>query len=263
MCLLPDRSFSSRLSGRGAAAHGGLRPRVYPQRPMTDTRFAEMISTIAHELRSPLTSIKGFSATLVKRWDRFSEEQRFQFIETILSDANRMSRIISEVLDLARLETGRLELVPGDAHVASAVEKAVASIGSLDGVDKVSVDVPDDLMVWADSERLERIIATLLENAVKFSEKDPVELTAREEGETVVVAVTDKGIGIEPERIDLVFDGPGPGGQMAGPTGTGLGLYLARQLVEAHGGSLVSESEAGAGSTFTLTLPRRMGGTAE
>ena len=217
---------------------------------------------IAHELRSPLTSIKGFSATLVKRWDRFTEEQKFQFIETILSDANRMSRIISEVLDLARLEAGRLELSPADAHLTSAVDKAVASLGPLKGVDRIGVNVPDDLTVWADPERLERIIATLLENAVKFSEEGPVELTARGDDESVVVTVGDKGIGIEPERIDSVFDGPGPGGQMAGPTGTGLGLYLARRLVEAQGGSLTVESELNVGSTFTATLTRRMQGSA-
>ena len=217
----------------------------------------------AHELRSPLTSIKGFSATLVKRWDRFSEEQKFQFIETILSDANRMSRIISEVLDLARLEADRLELAPTDAHLASATEKAVSSLGSLKGVERVAVDVPDDLTVWADPERLERIIAALVENAVKFSEASPVELTARAEEKTVVVTVTDEGVGIEPDRIDSVFDGPGPGNQIAGPTGTGLGLYLARRLAEAQGGSLIVESQLGAGSTFTATLTRRNKGSAE
>ena len=230
---------------------------------MTDTRFAEMISKIAHELRSPLTSIKGFSATLVKRWDRFTEEQKLQFLETILSDANRMSRIVSEVLDLARLEADRLELLPNDAHVASATEKAVASIGSLDGVDRISTDVPDDLTVWSDAERLERVIATLLENSVKFSEDGPVTLTARDSGPTVTIEVSDKGIGIEPDRIDSVFAGPGPTGQMAGPTGTGLGLYLARQLVEIQGGTLTVQSKVGDGSTFTVTLPSKQEGAAE
>ena len=77
---------------------------------MSDPRLAEMISKMAHELRSPLTSVKGFSSMLMKRWDRFTDEQKFQFVETIHHDAERMSRIVSEVLDLARLESGRLEL---------------------------------------------------------------------------------------------------------------------------------------------------------
>ena len=227
---------------------------------MTEPTFAEMVSKIAHELRSPLTSIKGFSATLVKRFDAFTDDQKLQFMETILADANRMSRIITEVLDLARLEADRLELLQTDAHLASAVDKAVAGL-ALPGAERVSVEVPDDISVWADPDRLERIIATLVENGVKFSEEGPVNVIASVEGNLVVVTVSDQGIGIEPDRIDSVFSGPGPTGQMAGPTGTGLGLYLARRLVEAHHGSLSVESKEGAGSTFTVSLPRNATGS--
>src|ERR671910_1340909 len=94
---------------------------------MTDDapRFAELISKIAHELRSPLTSVKGFSATLVKRWDRFTDEQKLQFVETIHADAERMGRIVSEVLDLARLETGRFELNPTAVNAKATVDRAV------------------------------------------------------------------------------------------------------------------------------------------
>ena len=240
---------------------GGHRrkPRVYPLPSMTETGFAELISMIAHELRSPLTSIKGFSATLVKRWDRFTEEQRLQFVETIHSDADRMSRIISEILDLARIEAGKLELLPADAHVASAADKAVAQLTSMSGSERVSIDVPDDLTAWADPERLERAIATLVENALKFSEEGPIEVVARSDADSVVITVTDKGVGIEPERLESIFAGPGPSGQMAGPRGTGLGLHLAQRLVEVQRGSLTVESERGIGSTFTMTLPRRAG----
>ena len=224
---------------------------------MTEPTFAEMISKIAHELRSPLTSIKGFSATLVKRWDRFSDDQKLQFMETILSDANRMSRIITEVLDLARFEAGQLELMSADAHLASVVDKAVSDIEAVPGVERVKVDVPDDITVWADVDRLERIVATLVENGVKFSEDGPVELKASLEGDKVIISVTDRGVGIEPERIDSIFSGPGPAGQMAGPRGTGLGLFLARRLVDAHQGNLAVDSTPGKGSTFTLTLPKK------
>ena len=227
---------------------------------MSESRFAELISKIAHELRSPLTSIKGFSATLVKRWDRFSEEQRLQFVQTILADAERMSRIVSEVLDLARLEAGRLELAPADAHVASAASKAVAQVSQLPGAERISVDVPDDLTAWVDPGRLERVIANLVENAVKFSEEGPIEVVGVAEEETATLRVRDRGIGIEPERIESVFAGPGPSGQMAGPRGTGLGLYLTKRLVEAHDGTLSVESALGKGSTFTLRLPRRARG---
>ena len=227
---------------------------------MTEPTFAEMISKIAHELRSPLTSIKGFSATLVRRWDRFSDDQKLQFMETILSDANRMSRIITEVLDLARLEAGQLELMSAEAHLASVVDKAVSEVAVVPGTERVNVDVPDDITVWADPDRLERIIATLVENGVKFSEEGPVELVARADGDRVIISVKDRGVGIEPERIDSIFAGPGPAGQMAGPRGTGLGLFLARRLVDAHRGTLVVDSAPGKGSTFTLTLPKEAKG---
>ena len=222
---------------------------------MSEAHFAELISKIAHELRSPLTSIKGFSATLVKRWDRFSDDQRLQFVQTILADADRMGRIVSEVLDLARLEAGRLHLTPTDARVASAAEKAVGHVSQLPGAERVTIDVPDDLTAWADPDRLERIIANLVENAVKFSEEGAVEVVGRAESGGMKLSVRDRGVGIEPERLESVFAGPGPSGQIAGPRGTGLGLYLTKRLVEAHGGTLSVESAVGEGSTFTLTLP--------
>jgi signal transduction histidine kinase len=204
-----------------------------------------------------LTSIKGFSATLVKRWDRFSEEQRLQFVETIAADADRMSRIISEVLDLARLEAGRLELAPTNANVAAAAEKAVAQAAQMPGGERVTIDVADDVTAWTDAERLERVIANLVENAVKFSESGPIEVKASSDGERTTVTVSDQGIGIEPERLESVFTGPGPAGQIAGPRGTGLGLHLAKRLVEAYGGALTVESTVAQGSTFTMELPAK------
>lgn len=223
---------------------------------MTELNFAELISKIAHELRSPLTSIKGFSATLVKRWDRFTDEQKLQFVQTIHADSERMGRIVSEVLDLARIESGKLELHPADADVGAAAEKAVANIAQVTGADRVVVSIPDGTSVWADPERLERIITQLIENAAKFSEDGPIKVSAEpSEAGRVAIVVSDEGVGIEDDRIAELFSGPAPAGQRSGPTGTGLGLYLTRRLVEAHGGSIEVTSERGAGSSFTVTLP--------
>jgi len=224
-------------------------------------RFAEMISKIAHELRSPLTSVKGFSSTLIRRWDRFTDEQRFQFVETIHADAERMSRIVSEVLDLARLETGRLELHPTMVNVSEAVGKAATHHAALPGADRVQIEIDAELSVMADSERLGHVLGNLIENAIKFSETGPITVSAGRSSGKVLIKVRDEGVGIEAERLESVFSGPGPSGQRATPSGTGLGLYLSRRLIEAHSGTVDVESTQGAGSTFTITLPE--GGVVE
>ena len=225
---------------------------------MSDARLADMISRIAHELRSPLTSVKGFSSMLVTRWDRFSDEQRFQFVETIYADAERMGRIVTEVLDLARMEAGRLELHALPVSVSEIVDRAAKRLAELPGSERLSIRVPAGLTAWADPERFEGVVANVIENAIKFSDDGAVTVEAKREGEMVAVVVTDRGVGIAPERLERVFDGPEPSsGSSASPSGTGLGLYLSRGLIEAHGGSIDVASEPGAGSSFTISIPAR------
>lgn len=191
---------------------------------MTDeARFAELISAAGHELRSPLTSIKGFSSTLVKRWDRFTDEQRLQFIETIHSDSERMSRIVSEVLDLARAEVGRLELQLGPVDLSVSTKVVLERLEDRAGIERVEVDIPDGLSAWTDRERFERSLENLVENAIKFSDEGAVLVSASEEGSNILVTVVDSGEGIAPERLPHLFSGAGPRGQKA-PTGMGLGV---------------------------------------
>jgi signal transduction histidine kinase len=224
---------------------------------MNEARLAEMISKIAHELRSPLTSVKGFSSMLVTRWDRFTDEQRFQFVETIHSDAERMGRIVTEVLDLARLEAGRLELHPASVELATVVQKALGRLGELPGSERIETRVPSDLVVWADADRLEGVIANLVENGVKFSDAGPVLIEAGpKEGGMVMISVTDRGVGIPEPDLEHVFAGPAGGSRKhATPSGSGLGLYLGRGLIEAHGGSISVTSRLNEGTVFTVTIP--------
>jgi signal transduction histidine kinase len=222
---------------------------------MSDVNFAELISKIAHELRSPLTSVKGFSSTLVSRWDRFTDEQRFELVETIHADAERMGRIVSEVLDLARLESSRLELHRTTIHVAGMVTKASEHLAKLTGAGRVVNKVPAELTAHADGERIMHVISNLIENAIKFSDEGPITIDGSVEGPMTRLVVTDQGVGIAPDRVDHIFSGPAPTGQRATPSGTGLGLYLSRRLAEAHGGSLSVVSTDGQGSVFTLDLP--------
>lgn len=222
---------------------------------MENVRFAEMISKIAHELRSPLTSVKGFSATLLSRWDRFDDEQRYGLVETIHADAERMGRIVSEVLDLARMEAGRLELHKQSVLLGDVVAQAVAQVQTLPGAERIVVDVADELRVLGDPERLLHAFFNVIENAVKFSDDGPIDIVGTVSGDDAVITVRDRGVGIAPDRLDDIFLGPGPTGQSATPRGTGLGLYLTRGLVEAHGGAIGAASTLDEGSTFTITLP--------
>lgn len=214
-----------------------------------------MIAKIAHELRSPLTSVKGFSATLVSRWDRFEDQQRFELVEAISYDADRMARIVSEVLDLARIESGRLELNLRDVPVQETVDAVLSDLRRQPGVERVQVAIPPNLTVRADPDRLQHVVFNVIENAVKFSQNDAIVVTGSTDGRAVTLSVADRGVGIPEERIATVFDGPGPAGQSATPSGTGLGLYLSRRLVEAHGGSLSVERREGSGSIFHIEIP--------
>ena len=219
-------------------------------------RFADMISKIAHELRSPLTSVKGFSSTLIRRWDRFSDEQKLQFVETIHADAERMTRIVSEVVDLARLEAGHLELHRQDVDVAAVALKAAGHHAALPGGDRIEVRIREGLLAHADPERLGHVLGNLIENAIKFSDEGAILVEGAATGDGVEVSVADGGVGIEQDRLESVFHGPGPPGQKASPSGAGLGLYLSKRLMEAHGGSLEVESTPGRGSKFTILLPK-------
>jgi signal transduction histidine kinase len=222
---------------------------------MEDVRFAEMISKIAHELRSPLTSVKGFSATLLKRWERFTDDQRREFVQTIYADAERMGRIVAEVLDLARIEAGQLELHHQAVDLAAITKQAVDRLPDGAGADRVEVQIKDGLTAWADPDRLGHVIANLVENGIKFSDAGPVTVRATSTANGVEITVTDEGVGIEPDRLEVIFSGPAQPGQRSGPSGSSLGLYLTRRLVEAHGGVIQVASEPGAGSTFTVLLP--------
>ena len=218
-----------------------------------EARFAELIARSGHEMRSPLTSIKGFSSTLVKRWDRFTDEQRLQFIETIHVDSERMGRIVSEVLDLARAEVGHLELQLGPVNVAISAKTVVERYEAGPDGRRIDVEVPDGLNVWTDRERFERSLDNLVENACKFSD-GPVSLQARARAETVEVSVSDQGDGVDPAHLPNLFSAPGPRGHKA-PTGLGLSLLLTDRVLRAQGASITVDSKPGSGTRFTMTFP--------
>lgn len=227
-------------------------------RRRAEANNSALISTVAHELRSPLTSVKGFSSTLLRRWDRFTDDQKRLMLQTIEADADRVTRLITELLDISRIDAGRLEVRKQPVDVPAAInrhiERFVASGHdrsrfALNGHD---VGLPE---VWADPDRLDQILANLMENAVRHG-AGTVSLSVvpigREGDESIAVTISDEGEGISPEQYPMIFTRFWHGATRGG---TGLGLYVVRGLVEAHGGKITVGRAAAGGAEFRFTLP--------
>jgi hypothetical protein len=218
----------------------------------------EVVSTVSHELRSPLTSVKGYTSLLLNRWDRLDDAQKRSMLEQVQHDADRVTRLITELLDISRLETGRLRLrcqMVDIAELAGAiVEKVRIAYPDLD----VAMTFPADLpQVYADPDKVEQVLTNLLENAAKYADGPVVRLDGSHDPERreLTVAVHDVGKGIPAAELPRLFNKFFRGSEGGRPSGSGLGLYIARGLVEAHGGRLAASSRLGEGSTFTFTLP--------
>ena len=235
--------------------------RVVLQMRDTDARqraehdHAGLISTVAHELRSPLTSVKGFTSTLLRRWDRFTDEQKLLMLTTVEADADRVTRLIAELLDISRIDAGRLEVRRQPVDVAAQLRGQVARlVASGHPEERFTVVVDEPLPeVWVDPDRLEQVLANLVENAVRHGDGDVrLALGPDPDGDGVVVTIEDEGDGIPEEHMGLVFTKFWRGARRGG---TGLGLYVVRGLVEAHDGRItVGRSPAG-GARFRFTLP--------
>ncbi|MCT2588677.1 PAS domain-containing sensor histidine kinase [Streptomyces sp. N2-109] len=225
---------------------------------------AELIATVAHELRSPLTSVKGFTATLLAKWERFTDDQKRLMLETVDADANRVTRLIAELLDISRIDSGRLEVRRQPVDMAAAVRRHVAAhtvAGQPAGrfVTRVEEPLPP---LWADPDKIDQVLGNLLENAVRHGEgtvtlhvapdtrhpRDP----HHPQDEGTAVTVSDEGSGIPEESMSRVFTRFWRGSRRGG---TGLGLYIVKGIVEAHGGRITVSRAAGGGARFRFTLP--------
>jgi len=247
-----QRDPDGRVVGAVVVARDGTRRRSGPAQGM------EVISTVSHELRAPLTSVRGYTSLLLNRWDRLGDDQKRSMLEQVNHDAGRVTRLVTELLDISRLESGRLhlrrQLVDIPAVAGAVVEKVRMTEDELD----VEVVFPADFPgVYADPDKVEQVLTNLVENAAKYGDPKGMRIVGTEGTGEVAVAVADKGEGIPESDLRRVFSKFFRRAETR-PTGSGLGLWISRGLVEAHGGSLVVESEVGRGSTFRFTLPTGM-----
>jgi signal transduction histidine kinase len=217
------------------------------------------VATVSHELRTPLTSIYGFAETLLRDDVHFSDDERQTFLRYIASESERLTAIVDALLNVARLDTGDLQVNLAPTDVASLVTEVVEDVEETvrgNGHSFV-VDVPDEpLAAEADADKLRQVCSILVENAVKYSpDGGTVTVEARRRSDKVEVRVVDEGVGIpevEQERIFRKFYRAGNGGERGG---TGLGLFIAQGLVSAMGGRIWVSSAEGEGSSFAFELP--------
>ncbi len=223
-------------------------------RSVSDKSGIAIVSTVSHELRSPLTSVKGYTSLMLNRWDRISDDKKREMLEQVHHDADRVTRLVTELLDISRLETGRLVLqrrnIDLGALAATVVEKVAMAYPALD----CRLDIGDIPEVYADPDKVEQVLTNLVENAAKYASPTGLVVRAGVIGNDVAVSVSDTGEGIPADDLSKVFT-KFFRRDHGRPTGTGLGLWISRGLVEAHGGQLTAASELGTGSTFTFTLP--------
>ncbi|MFF0448643.1 ATP-binding protein [Streptomyces sp. NPDC004609] len=227
-------------------------------RRRNERSHAELIATVAHELRSPLTSVKGFTATLLAKWERFTDDQKRLMLETVDADANRVTRLIAELLDISRIDSGRLEVRRQPVDIAAAVERHVqALIASGQRPDRFLVSIRGGLPdLWADPDKVDQVLGNLLENAVRHGEGtvtiEVAPVSAKDDEKGTAVTVSDEGPGIPEESMGRVFTRFWRGSKRGG---TGLGLYIVKGIVEAHGGTITVGRGPGGGAEFRFILP--------
>jgi signal transduction histidine kinase len=224
----------------------------------TDRMRADVVASITHQLKTPLTSLLGYATILRKRADTLPAEQRDEFMEVIEDQGNRILGMIENLLQSTRVEAGlsRLQRVPIDL---SQILRAVAREMGTGRQRIVEVEVPDrDLGLFGDPAAMEHVVTNLLDNALKYSAPDTVVRATVFEGEAqVVLTVVDEGVGIPAEDLPNVFERFRQASNARGASSVGLGLYIVHSLVVALGGRVWVESEPGKGTTVTVALPRR------
>jgi len=214
----------------------------------------DFISMITHELRNPLTSLKGY-AQLMQRRAKYDGRG----MEVIVSQSNLLERLVDDLRDVARLDSRRLELDRSEIDLVALARRSVEQARAMIGGHQLRADLPDrPLIGWWDGDRLAQVMLNLLSNAIKYSpDGGDICLRVEDRGDEARVSVSDQGIGIIPEALPQLFGRfyRAEGALTLGVQGLGLGLYITKGLIEAHGGQIWVETEVNKGSTFVFTLP--------
>lgn len=259
----PERTLQARFfpiqDADGDSPRLGLLLRDITRERELDEMKSQLLSTVSHELRTPLASIKGFATTLLRQDVDWDEDSRRDFLGIIDAESDRLSELISNLLDMSRIEAGTLRVEPEATDLVPIIRETVSEFRNTAHVHSFQVSVPSELpAVHADPRRVRQVMRNLVENAVKYSpEGGPIEVTVQPLPNRIQVSVSDRGLGIAPDQLDRVFDRfyqvDSASTRQTG--GSGLGLSICEAIIQAHNGRIWAESDPGSGSTFHFTLP--------
>lgn len=255
------REFALREARRLAAARGSAldeqRREAEHLRELQEIR-AEAIASVTHELKTPLTSLLGYTTILQKRGDTLTTDQRDEFIAVMDKQGQKVMRLIEDLLQSARIDADGTKLQRVSVDLPEILRRVAREMGVGRGR-AIDVDAPTtDIGLFGDPAALEHVITNLLDNALKYSEPDtPVRAAIVEDEGEVVLTVTDEGRGIPADELPNIFERFQQASNARGAGSVGLGLYIVRNLVRAHGGRVWADSDVGKGATFTVVLPRR------
>lgn len=224
-----------------------------------DEMKSNFISAISHELKQPLSLISGYAQTIRDYYETLTYEEEMRCLQVIVERTGFLSSLVDDLLDLSQLETGRLRLHKEECDLVEIVRRVVSEHAVRSPTQPFVVDFPEEFpTLVADARRLEQVISNLLSNAVKFSEgQGEIRVEGRVKGDRVQVKVMDRGIGIEPSQLHRIFERfyQADISTRRAFSGVGLGLFISRELVEAHGGRIWAENRPGGGAVITFELP--------
>lgn len=224
-----------------------------------DTLRSQLVSTVSHELRTPLAGIKAYATALLRTDVKRSERMQREYLSAIDQDCDRLTTLVEESLDMSRIRAGMSGLNREPLSPVGVIERAIAAIRPVAKRRVIACEADPDLPpAWGDPGRAHQVLGNLLSNALNFSSSpSPVTVSARSVGENILFAVADRGVGLHPDEYERIFEPfyRGDSAKAGRQRGTGLGLAICKGIVEAHGGRIWVESEAGKGSTFYFTLP--------
>jgi signal transduction histidine kinase len=226
-----------------------------------DRMKTELVSMVAHELRSPLTSIAGFSELLLD--EGVTQDQSKEYAEIILKESNRLGDLINKFLDISRIESGKSQVHKTPVQIGHVIESILEMnmyLAERKGM-TVNINVPDDLdTIWVDREMMGEVILNLFSNAVKYSpERKAITIEVEDKDDEQLIRVADQGYGIPQKSLNKIFEKfyrVTDNEYIQEVNGSGLGLSLVKEIIELHDGSIWVESKIGEGSTFAFSIPK-------